>query len=399
MSQVELDSIAQQVAEIETAVLNRRATVAPASVLEGLSALSGNLQSIAAQIDAHSHDHTESGQGEALALGQRIRSTAQAVGERIAQMRNELNSATAGSGEGEEGGGGGAVISRQVAVNGLLGSEPTPPPTLVNGPALGLNPVLFSSSLTLPQPGLRLLQYNGSSTSATEIGRMDTSSEGSMGSSSFQHSNSLSSNGGEEGAVMPSDTVLYSWGRTDLGASFQERGKGLLLQLHGLISSSSSRVRGQRARGLKPAVVEEVADLLGEVRGFLGEQPKKEDGLLLAFCLEEIVAESKAAISSYHSQMGSIDSRKSASKTKKGGGRGSSTGEGTAGQACSTAAGDGDGGASGEEEEEEEEEEGEEEEIEDEEEEGEDEGDGRAGTSRGKRRSDRPEAGPASKRR
>ena len=181
--------------------------------------------------------------------------------------------------------------------------------------------------------------------------------------------------------------------------AWRQRGKGLLLQLHGLISSSSSRVHGQRARGLKPAVVEEVADLLGEVRGFLGEQPKKEDGLRLAFCLEEIVAESKAAISSYHSQMGSIDSRKSASKTKKGGGRGSSTGEGTAGQACSAAAGDGDGGASGEEEEEEEEEEGEEEEIEDEEEEGEDEGEGRAGTSRGKRRSDGPEPGPASKRR
>ena len=203
--------------------------MAPASVLEGLDALTVNLNSIAAQTDAHSHDHTESGQGEAGALAQRIQSTARAVGVRIAQMKNELNATIGGDGGRGEGG---PMISRQVAVNGLLGGgQPQAPPILVDGggPTLGLNPVFSSSSISLPQPGVSLRQSNGRSASkggrGVEIERMDTatSSERSVSSSSLQHSNSVSSNnGGETGGVMPSDTVLYSWGMTALGASFQE---------------------------------------------------------------------------------------------------------------------------------------------------------------------------------
>lgn len=66
-------------------------------------------------------------------------------------------------------------------------------------------------------------------------------------------------------------------------------------------------------------MMEGVADLLGELRRSLGKQPKWEDGLCLVICPEEIVADSNAVISSYHLQIESIDSKRSAPKTEKGG--------------------------------------------------------------------------------
>ena len=101
---------------------------------------------------------------------------------------------------------------------------------------------------------------------------------------------------------------------------------------------------------MKPEAVEEAAGLLGEVRGILRDQPNMEDGLRVAFCLEEIVSESKSAISYYHSKKGPHVNRKSAPKRGS-----SSTDEGTADRTSSAAAGGGDAGESGEEDEEEDE--------------------------------------------
>ena len=131
---------------------------------------------------------------------------------------------------------------------------------------------------------------------------------------------------------------------------WRQRGKVLLLKVHEIISSPSSRVHGRSSRDLKPEAVEEAAGLLGEVRGILRDQPNMEDGLRVAFCLEEIVSESKSAISYYHSKKGPHVNRKSAPKRGS-----SSTEEGTADRASSAAAGGGDAGESGEEDEEEDE--------------------------------------------
>ena len=138
---------------------------------------------------------------------------------------------------------------------------------------------------------------------------------------------------------------------------WRQRGKALLLKVHEIISSPTSRVHGRSSRDLKPEAAEEAAGLLGEVRRILRDQPNIEDGLRVAFCLEEIVSESKPAISYYHSKKGPHATRKSAPRTNRGSGRGSSTEEGTADRASSAAAGGGDAGESGEEDEEEEEEE------------------------------------------
>ena len=70
---------------------------------------------------------------------------------------------------------------------------------------------------------------------------------------------------------------------------WRQRGKVLLLKVHEIISSPSSRVHGRSLRDLKPEAVEEAAGLLGEVRGILRDQTNMEDGLRVAFCLEEIV--------------------------------------------------------------------------------------------------------------
>jgi mevalonate pyrophosphate decarboxylase len=98
----------------------------------------------------------------------------------------------------------------------------------------------------------------------------------------------------------------------------------------------------------------EVEKLLVEVRGLLAGQQQKEDGLRLAFCLQEIAWESGAAISYYHSRRFQLVKRNRAATGPKGGGGGSSGG----GAAAAAAAAQVEESEAEEEEEEEEEEEG-----------------------------------------
>ena len=137
--------------------------------------------------------------------------------------------------------------------------------------------------------------------------------------------------------------------------SWRIQGKDLLLKLHNLMCSPASPVRG-RSQDLTPEAVEEAARLLGQVRKILRDQTNKEDGLRLAFCLEEIVSESKSAISNYHSKKGPHVPRKSVPRTKRGKGPRSSTEKEAADRASSAAARNGDAEESGEEDEEDEEE-------------------------------------------
>jgi hypothetical protein len=178
--------------------------------------------------------------------------------------------------------------------------------------------------------------------------------------------------------LLENDHTLPVSGRAQ---PWRRRGRAVLGELHQLISLEK---RGGKPYDLREDTLAQVEGKLAEVRNLLKAEGNKQ-GVRLSFCLEEVVWESKAALAKYHSTRGEHKERNSKPRGNgKGAGRGGVE-QGGAGAAAAVQAEEG-----GEEEEEEEEED---------EAEGEDQGEGRAGTLCGKRRSDGPEAGSASKRR
>jgi hypothetical protein len=168
------------------------------------------------------------------------------------------------------------------------------------------------------------------------------------------------------------------------GQQWRRRGRALLEELHQLISLGT---RGGKPYDLGEGALALVEKKLAEVRDLLKAEGNNQ-GVRLSFCLEEVVWESKAALLKYHSTRGELKERKSKPRGKgKGAGR-VGLEQGGAGAAVAVQAEEGEEGE--EEEEEEEEAEGEDQ--------GEDDGEGGSGLC-GKRRSDGPEAGSASKRR
>lgn len=108
--QVELDSIGQQVNEVQN-IIQRRTPVQPASILEGLCTLNTNVRKIANQTAGISLDHIESGHQEAGNAIMQIQSNTQDLMNRIDHIKDGLEAGPSSSiDQGNKSGGFGSEI-------------------------------------------------------------------------------------------------------------------------------------------------------------------------------------------------------------------------------------------------------------------------------------------------
>ena len=94
--QIELDSIGQQVNEVENIISSRGGAVQGSSVLEGLAALNTNIRKISNQTAGISLDHIESGHHEAENSIRQIHINTQSLMNRIDQIKDGLQSTDQG---------------------------------------------------------------------------------------------------------------------------------------------------------------------------------------------------------------------------------------------------------------------------------------------------------------
>jgi hypothetical protein len=242
---MELDSIKQQVSEVEMAV-TRRAPVEATAVLEGLGKLSSLVASVVAQTDGACTDHIESGREDAQALAQHLKEQSRMLLESISSLSERVRGAS--------GPGGGAFVWPELYVPYAVPCS-TPPSSNQYGP-WPLNQASDPSTshvLHHTAAGLVGAEEGGAPLSrqaAFDVTYLPPASDRPLSGISASPTRAQATAAGAEDSLMPvedaggaaeaeaevappealaSDTVLYSWGRADLGALLQggDRGEGV----------------------------------------------------------------------------------------------------------------------------------------------------------------------------